>query len=150
MDIKRKTVWKEIREWGLLLAFLGLLFATGAHTYLQRAFLYTGWFNPKPTPETQMPPASYDLLLQDTAGNLFSLGEFKNKVVFLNFWATWCPPCVAEMPGIQAAYEQTHSEKVAFVMISLDENPARAEKYLQKKRLHLSPLFPGGADSGSL
>ncbi|GAB4399461.1 MAG: hypothetical protein OHK0053_19680 [Microscillaceae bacterium] len=140
MLISRKRVWKEIRDWGLLLALLGLLFASGAHIYLQRAILYTGWFNPKPTPNTQMPPASYDLLLQDAQGNLFSLGELKSKVVFLNFWATWCPPCVAEMPGIQAAYEQTHSDKVVFVMISLDEDPARAEHFIQKNG-YTFPLY---------
>jgi thiol-disulfide isomerase/thioredoxin len=46
-----------------------------------------------------------------------SLGDFKGKPVFLNFWATWCPPCIAEMPSIQELYDE-YKDDVVFVLVS--------------------------------
>jgi thiol-disulfide isomerase/thioredoxin len=48
---------------------------------------------------------------------IITLSEFKGKPVFLNFWATWCPPCIAEMPSIQELYDQYKGD-VAFVLVS--------------------------------
>ena len=51
------------------------------------------------TEETVTP--AVDFTLKDQYGNTHTLSEYKGKTVFLNFWATWCPPCKAEMPDIQ-------------------------------------------------
>ncbi len=50
--------------------------------------------------------AAPDFTLTDQYGNTHSLSDYKGKIIFLNFWATWCPPCRAEMPDIQALYEE--------------------------------------------
>ena len=50
--------------------------------------------------------AAYDFELTDQFGNTHKLSDYKGKVIFLNFWATWCPPCKAEMPDIQELYEK--------------------------------------------
>ena len=57
--------------------------------------------------------------LEDTLGNQISLSEQRGKVVLINFWATWCPPCTQEMPDIQNMYEQ-HSEN--FVVLAIDND----------------------------
>lgn len=51
-----------------------------------------------------------DFTLTDQYGQLHTLSDYKGKIVFLNFWATWCPPCRAEMPDIQALYEETQED----------------------------------------
>lgn len=56
-------------------------------------------------PEQELPPA-IDFTLTDQYGNTHTLSDYKGKTVFLNFWATWCPPCRAEMPDIQKIYEE--------------------------------------------
>ncbi len=56
-----------------------------------------------------LPPA-LDFELQDQFGNTHKLSDYKGKTVFLNFWATWCPPCKAEMPDIQKIYETYEKE----------------------------------------
>ena len=56
--------------------------------------------------ETEVFPAP-DFTLTDQFGNVQTLSDYKGKIVFLNFWATWCPPCRAEMPYIQSIYEET-------------------------------------------
>lgn len=53
--------------------------------------------------------------------NDINLKEFKGKVIFINYWATWCPPCVAEMPSIQSLYDD-YKDKIAFVFITSDES----------------------------
>lgn len=60
--------------------------------------------------EEELQPA-FDFTLKDQYGNTHTLSEYKGKTVFLNFWATWCPPCCAEMPDIQRIYETYASQE---------------------------------------
>jgi thiol-disulfide isomerase/thioredoxin len=64
--------------------------------------------------------ADYDWSLVDIEGTAISFREFKDEVVFLSFWATWCPPCRAEMPNIQHLFEQ-YGDRVSFVLASQEE-----------------------------
>jgi cytochrome c-type biogenesis protein len=61
------------------------------------------------TKDKSLPPAP-DFQLQDQYGNTHTLEDYKGKTIFLNFWATWCPPCRAEMPDIQKLYESYSQE----------------------------------------
>lgn len=70
--------------------------------------------------------------LEKTDGTKTSLAAFKNEVLFINFWATWCPPCRAEMPGIQKLYEE-YGNRVRFLMI-VHDNPESIVAYIQKHR----------------
>lgn len=62
-------------------------------------------------------PAALDFKLKDQYGTEHSLADYKGKTIFLNFWATWCPPCRAEMPDIQALYEAYEAEDDSDVVI---------------------------------
>lgn len=64
---------------------------------------------PAAEPESGL-PAAIDFTLTDQYGNSHTLSDYKGKTVFLNFWATWCPPCRAEMPDIQKLYETYDTE----------------------------------------
>ena len=59
-----------------------------------------------------------DFTVEDVDGNAVKLSDFQGKPVVLNFWASWCGPCKAEMPEFEAAY-QTYGEEVQFVMVDL-------------------------------
>ena len=61
---------------------------------------------PQEPEEVQQYPPAFDFALYDQNGELHSLSDYEGKIIFLNFWATWCPPCRAEMPDIQALYEE--------------------------------------------
>ena len=87
-------------------------------------------------------PHSLPLLTLD--GQPANLSDLKGKVVFVNLWASWCPPCVAEMPGIHALYQKMDPAKVAFVMISLDDNPAKARALLKRQGYTFPVYFPTG------
>ena len=63
-----------------------------------------------------------DFTLTDQYGNTHTLSDYKGQVVFLNFWATWCPPCRAEMPDIQKLYEKYQdSKEVAILGVAFPE-----------------------------
>lgn len=64
--------------------------------------------------------ASYELLMQTQNGETVNLKEAEGKVILINFWATWCPPCIAEMPDFQKVY-QDYKDKVEFFFITNDE-----------------------------
>jgi thiol-disulfide isomerase/thioredoxin len=76
--------------------------------------------------------ADYDWTVQSLDGQDFKMTEAKGKVVFLNFWATWCPPCVAEMPSIQRLHEKLKDDGIAFVCIS-NEEASKINQFVREK-----------------
>lgn len=73
-----------------------------------------------------------------------TLGDFKNKVVVLNFWATWCGPCVAEMPSLGRLRDAVAKDPVAIVLVS-DEDVATIRAFLAKKPMALTSYYSKGA-----
>lgn len=68
-----------------------------------------------------------------------NLADFRGKVVFLNFWGSWCPPCVEEMPSIQKLYE-TKGDKIAVVLITMKDRPEKFVPFLQKHN-YVMPVY---------
>ncbi len=66
----------------------------------------------------------------DTDGNAVALEGFRGKVVVLNFWATWCPPCIKEMPGMQRLREAMQGEPFEIVAINAGESNAAVSAFL--------------------
>ena len=71
----------------------------------------------------------YDWTLMDMEGRPVSFREFRDEVVFLSFWATWCPPCRAEMPNIQHLFEQ-YGDRVNFILAS-QEAPETIQHFME-------------------
>ncbi len=74
----------------------------------------------------------YNLVVRSLDDRDFYLTDAKGKVVFLNFWATWCVPCLAEMPSIQRLYEKTKDDGIIFLIVSQEDN-ATVSQYLSGK-----------------
>lgn len=71
----------------------------------------------------------YDWTLMDLEGIPVSFREFRDKPVFLSFWATWCPPCRAEMPNIQNLFEQ-YGDRISFVLAT-QEAPETILRFME-------------------
>lgn len=80
-----------------------------------------------------------DFTLPDLAGQAFHLADQHGKVVVLAFWATWCPPCRAEIPALVRMQKEFPAEAVTVAAIAVD-NPAKARSFLEKKKLSLWSL----------
>jgi thiol-disulfide isomerase/thioredoxin len=75
-------------------------------------------------------------------GQTIDLSQFKGKKVFVNLWATWCPPCRAEIPSIQKLYAKTDKNKTVFVMLSLDNDFETAMEFAAKTKLNIPVYYP--------
>src|SRR5208282_5885712 len=82
-------------------------------------------------PDTIMPAPSWEL--QGADGKTVHSSDFKGKVVILDFWATWCPPCKAEIPGFIALQKEYGKKGLAVVGISVDEGGADVVKEFAQK-----------------
>jgi len=80
--------------------------------------------------------------LQDVNGNILTLQSLKGKKVFVNLWASWCPPCKREMPSIAQLFKRTDTSKVAFVIIALDDQFEKAKSFVRSAKLVLPIYYP--------
>ncbi|WP_373519815.1 TlpA family protein disulfide reductase [Pricia sp.] len=94
--------------------------------------------------DRQISEEAYGWQLTDTDGNPHGFTEAKGKVVFLNFWATWCGPCLKEMPDIQNLYDD-YGDQVRFLLVT-QEDRAKVDAFLQKKKYTLPIYFTDTAD----
>ncbi len=78
---------------------------------------------------------NYNWTLENTSRERIDFSEFEGEVIIINYWATWCPPCIAEMPSFQDLYED-YQAKVAFFFIS-GEQHSTTTNFLNKKALNL-------------
>ena len=116
-----------------------------AYRRAKNALISRGYFLPAAAPTAQpLGAARYDLPLRTLDGRNLSLEQFRGKVIFLNVWASWCPPCRGEMPGIEQLYREAGGE-VAFVLLSVDDNRKMLDHYLAQKGYQLPVYLPGSA-----
>lgn len=135
MNQKTKHI---LKEWVLPLTIIGILWVTGWYkpviSYLQQAILYTGVIKPDTTPEAdELRTTGYDWQLVNNDSQPVDFASFRGKVVFLNFFATWCPPCIAETPGIQSLYEEIKDDDIVFVILSRDDEFQKTLRFMEKK-----------------
>lgn len=113
---KQRFLQYTIKAGGVILIIIGLMTYTGVLNNL------TSYLNEQPAEQapavTESP--SIDFTLTDQFGNEHTLADYQGKVVFLNFWATWCGPCRMEMPHIQELYESygLNEEEVVFLGVA--------------------------------
>jgi peroxiredoxin len=78
---------------------------------------------------------------KDLAGKTLSIANYKGKVVLVDFWATWCGPCVAELPHVLKAYEQYHDKGFDVVGISLDRDQEALTSFIKKREMRWPQIF---------
>ncbi|MBI2925461.1 MAG: TlpA family protein disulfide reductase [Verrucomicrobia bacterium] len=80
---------------------------------------------------------------KDTAGKPLAIANYKGKVVLLDFWATWCGPCVAELPNVLKTYEKYHEQGFEIIGISLDKDEEALNKFIKQKKMSWVQFFDG-------
>lgn len=143
----KSNVKKEIKEWAIFAAILLTLYFTGLHTevaaFAQRVVLVSGIANPEFTEDPVKQKAAYDFTLDRLDGDKLDFESLKGKIVFVNFWATWCAPCIAEMPSVEELYAKyKDNEDVAFVMINVEKKEDKVRRFIKKKGYTFPIYFP--------
>jgi peroxiredoxin len=80
---------------------------------------------------------------KDVAGKPVSIAKYKGKVVLIDFWATWCGPCVHELPNVQKTYEKHHKDGFEIIGISLDKEEGKLTKFIEEKNMPWQQFFDG-------
>jgi len=125
------------------LQWIGLIAAAivigGGWTWLSRA--------PEGLSDVASPVAGRpapDFTLRASDGRSYTLSALRGQVVILNFWATWCPPCRAEMPALQEVYDARSDEGVIVLAVNQNEDPKRVDDFAAELKLTFPLLLDPG------
>lgn len=149
---KKTGLKRTLIEWGVIGAIAALLYITGLHTQvigtLQRGMLYTGLFNAdtseiSTTNGPFLSDKDFSFAMETDENETISLNDFKGDVVFINVWASWCPPCIAEMPTIETLHENVSGkDNIRFILLSLDQETQEATEFIQNQKIDIPYYFP--------
>jgi len=96
-------------------------------------------------PDTAAP----NFTLRDLKGRDVSLEDFKGQVVFLNFWATWCPPCRNEMPSMEKLYSRMEGQDFAMLAVDLQENEDQVRRFVDTAGYSFPVLLDSSGRTGA-
>jgi thiol-disulfide isomerase/thioredoxin len=128
---------------GIILVILGLFFFTPVGewaTNLLNEKTLAGPNKEKPVREFSLQDKNMNIELKGYNGTPdANLKDFKGKVTVLNFWGSWCPPCVEEMPSIQKLYE-SRGKEINIVLITMKDKPEKFVPFLEKNQYSM-PVY---------
>jgi thiol-disulfide isomerase/thioredoxin len=144
----KKITFSDITTILLVLFTIALLFSIKARTWVIMGLMSLGFYNPKiPVikPGEKLMPAPA-MVVQTIDGKTIDLQQQKGKVVFINFWATWCPPCLAEMPTVNDFYEKVKSDtNIVFLTIDIDNRLNNSSAFMKKQGYQM-PVYSSNLD----
>lgn len=82
-----------------------------------------------------------DFKLKDLSGKEVSLSDYKGKNVYLNFWASWCPPCRGEMPDIEKLYQKTKDSNLVILAVNLGEDQETVAQFMKNNHYNFKALL---------
>ena len=140
MALSKKKLLSNTITAGLLALALALFIFPEFKAVVIRGLMKAGFFQPPVTATSaiipEVPAAPVQFIT--AAGETHTIESLKGKVVFINFWATWCPPCIAEMPAINELYASyKNSPAVVFLLVDADDDLPKASSFLKEKQLSL-------------
>lgn len=155
-------IWHYLKKnifTGVMVIFLGLmLFSPNAKSFVLRQLMATGIFNASidKKDNNTTTQTNRDFEFMDEKGNIQNTSSLRGKVVFINFWASWCPPCRAEFPSIETLYSKfKNNPHVFFLTINEDSEISAGKAYLSEERFTIpfyqsSDNVPAEIFAGSL
>jgi len=141
-----RRIVKFLKDWGITVLLVVILLVPSWRLTLaslvQSAVLKTGLLKPKvEATGVTLGAADYQVTLEAANGQLLSLDEWQGQTLFLNFWATWCAPCLAEMPDLEALYQELNQHpNLKFAFISTDKDWEKAKSFMTRKGYEM-PLY---------
>ena len=144
----KKITFSDIVTIVLTLITAALIFSIKARTWAMMGLMWLGFYNPKiPVikPDEKLLPAPA-MVVQSVDGKMIDLQQQKGKVVFINFWATWCPPCLAEMPSVNDLYKKVKDEpNIIFLSVDVDNRLNNSSAFMKSNGYQL-PVYGGNLD----
>ena len=142
MSLKKMITTKNSVNALFIIVFLIILVVPSAKALVMQGLMEIGLFKPSVDSPKTLPTADLSSIkFRDAKNNMISLGDLDGKIIFLNFWATWCPPCLAEMPSVNKLHQQFGSDTdVVFLLVDADGNFKKAQAYMDRKKYKM-PVY---------
>lgn len=149
MKTEKKKTWKIAGNiiFGILII---MLLVPTSRAWIQQGLMKIGLFKPnlempKETAHTAVGVSATrpQVSFSDDNGQITNIADLKGKVVFINFWATWCPPCKAEMPSIEKLKDKfKDNDQVVFMLVEIEHAKEKAHAFLKDGKLDLPIYYP--------
>jgi thiol-disulfide isomerase/thioredoxin len=146
---KVRKVAVALKPWAIFIGVFFLLKVTGLGAGIsmltQSALMKAGVMDVQPENTAAAPQTfDYNFSMKDLDGKNVDMNDLKGQVIFINLWATWCGPCRVEMPSIQNLYNSVDKDKIAFVILSLDQQgqEKKVEQYILSKGFTFPVYYP--------
>ncbi|MFD2902752.1 TlpA family protein disulfide reductase [Sphingobacterium anhuiense] len=137
---------KKIIGNSVFVVIILLLLWPTSRAYFQQGLMKIGLFKPtleEPEKLDSQISVHNNISFKNDKGEIVHMNDLKGKVVFINFWATWCPPCIAEMPSIATLYERLKgNSEVVFLIVEIEGESEKANKFMAGKQLNLPVYYP--------
>ena len=133
---KKKSLWSWIGDILFAILIIGLLIPS-TRTPIMVFIKEVTMFSPSVSADDNyglLTKQDYLWQLKNENGIITKLSDYNDKPIFINFWATWCPPCIAEMPAIDNLQKE-YADRVAFLLVSYEDH-AVTQKFLKGKGLN--------------
>ncbi len=128
---RKKTILGIVFDFLFTALLIAMLFP-GSRKIVSSTIIRYSMFQPRESKDVSyLNDTDYNWHVEDLDGNMIELSELKGQVIFINFWATWCPPCIAEMPSIQRLYDD-YEDKMAFILVS-QESKGILREFIEQK-----------------
>ena len=136
-----KLIKKNIFNTLFIALLLIVIFVPDAKAFLLKGLMEIGFYRPKIEETATESPGVKGIKFSDSKVNTIDLGDLSGKVVFLNFWATWCPPCRAEMPSLNKLHSEfRNNPNITFIFADADGDFAKSTKYMSDRGFAM-PVF---------
>ncbi len=135
----------------VFVVLIGLLIWPTSRSYFQQMLMKIGLFKPTlEVPKKAAEPidagaksASNTVSFVNHMGEIVQVADLKGKVVFINFWATWCGPCRAEMPSINVLYDKfKDNPNIVFLIVEIEGDKEKAAAFVKNEKLTLPISYP--------
>lgn len=141
--LKSKLTWSNLVNAAILLLALAILFVPAVKVFFISAMMRIGLMR-APT-EASVPAntssAPAKISFRTVTDSVFSTDQLKGKILIINFWATWCPPCRAEMPSLNELYHHyKNNPKVMILPVDVDNKLAASQSFMHQNKYNL-PVY---------
>ena len=142
----KKLLIKRTLNILLIAFFIFIIFSPNGKAWLLQQFVAVGLFKTEiKNDAVEDLPVTPSFAFTDSKGNVNNTANLKGKVVFINFWASWCPPCRAEMPSLQELYKKLQNDtNFVFLFINEDDDKTKAINYLEKNQFTFPVYYTSG------
>lgn len=150
--LKEKATVSNVLYTVVMAVLLLVLISPDAKSLMIQGMMKVGLFQPDVPADSRAvkgadkrAEVAPEAAFKNGAGETVKISDLKGKVVFINFWATWCPPCRAEMPTIEKLYDQFKGNKdIVFLIVNADEDFSKAAQYMQDNDYEMPVYTPAG------